>query len=61
MKYPKVLANPLWWIALILFGFSIWSEFPVLTFKTFPHFPFVRGYGGMALLLLARSIAQVIH
>lgn len=42
MNYPKVLANPVYWIALILALFSVWCEWPIITLKTFPHFPFVR-------------------
>lgn len=60
MKVPKVLANPVYWIALIVFGLSLWCEWPVITFQTFPHFPLVRGYGGMALVILARAIAETI-
>ena len=56
----NAIKSPTYWITLILFGLSIWCAWPAITLQNFPHFPFVRGYGGMALMLVARTIAGTI-
>lgn len=54
-----------WWVGVVVFGLSVWCVWPVFQMGIVvwltghvPPFPFLRGYGGMALMILARHIAS---
>lgn len=54
----RAFKNPFHIAALVFWGLSIWSTWPIITGKTYPHIPFLRGYGGMLLMILACSLAS---
>jgi hypothetical protein len=49
---------PLFLAAMLLFGASVWLEWPLLTLRTYPDVP-LRAYAGMGVLIFATSILRM--